>query len=312
MCLGEKEDVAARPAGRLQFTLMRFQDVRFPRRRRGCTVVMVAVAMLTVLGGGSRALAHADLLLQIEDLTKEIAKKPNDPELYLRRGELRRAHVEWDEAFVDFERAAALAPDLPALDLVRGRLFLDSGWPLSARGYLDRVLHRQPTHVEAFILRGRAFARLHLPLSAAEDFDRALALYPDPGPDLFIERAQILEGAGPEYVARALAGLDDGIRKLGPLVTLQLSAIELEVKTKSYDSALGRVDKIAERSPRKETWLARKGEILKQAGRAEEAREAFRTALVALRSLPATRRNVPAMLELEKRLRLEIDPSGGR
>src|SRR5206468_12869435 len=107
-----------------------------------------------------------------------------------------------------------------------------------------------------------------------------------------------------------LAGLDAGIAKLGSLVVLQLSAIELELKNMNYDGALGRVDKVAAQSPRKETWLARKGEILKQAGRGEEAREAFQTALAALQTLPATRRNVPAMLELEKRLRQEISLAG--
>lgn len=252
------------------------------------------------------ARGHADLLLQIEDMTKQIAKTPNDAELYLRRGELRRAHAEWEEAFLDYDRAAALAPNLATLDLVRGRLFLDSGWPLSARACLDRVLLRQPNHVEALLLRGRACARLHLLLSAADDFDRAIALYPEPSPDLYIERAEVLAAAGPEYLVRALAGLDDGVRKLGPLVTLQLTAIELELKSKNYDSALGRVDTVAARSPRKETWLTRKGEILKQAGRAEEARQAFKTALAALQTLPPTRRHVPAMLELEKRLRQEI------
>ena len=268
--------------------------------------------LVLAIGLPGRALAHADLLLQIEDLTKEIAKRPNEPELYLRRGELRRAHLEYDEAFADFSRAQALAPDLITLDLVRSRLFLDSGWPLSARAYAERVLSRQPNHVEALILRGRANAQLHLLLSAADDLDRALALSPEPGPDLFIERAQVLESAGPEYLPRALAGIDAGIAKLGSLVVFQLSAIEIEMKTKNFDGALSRVDKVAAQSPRKETWLTRKGEILKAAGRSEEARNAFQTALAALQNLPATRRNVPAMLELEKRLRQAIqDPSSG-
>src|SRR5438876_8647915 len=102
------------------------------------------------------AWAHADLLLQIEDVTKQLEKEPNNPELYLRRGELRRAHVEWEAAYADYDRALALAPDLAIIDLARGRLFLDSGWPLSARAALDRFLSRQPNHVEALVLRARA------------------------------------------------------------------------------------------------------------------------------------------------------------
>ena len=252
-------------------------------------------------------LAHADLLLQIEEATKSVNASPKDPELYIRRGELRRAHLEWDEAFADFERASALNPDLWVLDLVRGRLFVEAGWPLSARAYLDRLIQRQPKHSEGYLLRARALSRLHLRLAAADDFDRAVSNAAEPTPDLFVERAQELVDEGSEQYARALQGIEEGIRRMGPLVTLQLFAIDLQVKTRNFDGALARVDQVAARSPRKETWLMRKGEILRQAGRPAEAREVFQSALAALQTLPPTRRNVPAMQELEKRLRGEID-----
>jgi tetratricopeptide (TPR) repeat protein len=255
--------------------------------------------------------AHADLLIQIEELSREIAKNPNDPDLYMRRGQLRRAHLEYDEAYADYQRTAALAPGYKTLDLARGQLFVDAGWPLSARAFLDRFLSRSPNHVDALILRARALTGLQLRLSAAADLDRALALSPEPGPDLYIERAQILLSEGDGNLARALEGLDEGIRKLGPLVTLQLTAIEIELKHKNYDGALVRIDRVAERSPRKESWLARKGEILKQAGRGAEAREAYQGALASMQNLPPARRSVPAMLELEKRLRRELQSIDG-
>jgi len=110
-----------------------------------------------------------------------------------------------------------------------------------------------------------------------------------------------------EQWAEAVRGLDDGLQRLGPLVTLQLFAIDAELKLKNYDGALARVDKVAERSPRKETWLARRGEILVQAGRSDEARRAYESALAALQTLPPTRRNVPAMQELSKRIQKQID-----
>src|SRR5881394_2357479 len=58
---------------------------------------------------GLPAAGHAELLLQIEEITKEIAQRPTDPELYLRRGELRRAHLEWDEALADYQRGQTLS-----------------------------------------------------------------------------------------------------------------------------------------------------------------------------------------------------------
>src|SRR5437867_5554055 len=151
-----------------------------PRVRRSILCAWLFVPLAA--GGPTPAGAHPDLIIQIEEVTKQIEQEPNNPELYLKRGELRRAHVEWDAAYADYERASALAPDWSLIDLARGRLFLDSGWPLCARAVLDRFLTRQPNHVEALILRARALARLNLRLAAAQDYSGAIRFSPERGP----------------------------------------------------------------------------------------------------------------------------------
>jgi tetratricopeptide (TPR) repeat protein len=269
------------------------------------TLCAVALALLPL-----RALAHGDFHTLIIEANKVIEQDPTNPEGYLKRGELYRLHQQWDAARVDFDRAESLGATPASLDLGRGRLYLDTEWPLSARAAFDRFLIAQPKHVEAFVLRGRALLKLGQALSAAEDFTRAIAASPEPGPELFIERAQLMAAAGAEHLPAALRGLDEGIEKLGPLVTLQLTAIDLELKQKNYDSALARLDRVAEKSPRKESWLARRGEILLQANRPDEAKQAFQSALKSLETLPPVRRNVPAVLELERRIKREIAALG--
>lgn len=273
----------------------------------GFVATLLLLVSLSLAGMPRAARAHADLLLQIEEVTREIEKNSKDPELYIRRGELHRAHVDWEAAYADYEKALALNPALETIDILRGRLFVEAGWPLSARLCLDRFLLQHTNHVDALILRARALARLNLGIASGRDYDKALALSPEPGPDLFVERAQALTAEGPDYYAEAVQGLDEGLRRIGPLVTLQLYAIDLELKRGHFDGALTRIDKVAERSPRKETWLARRGEVLVQAGRRGEAADAYKAALAALQTLPPTRRNVPAMLELERRIRREIE-----
>jgi predicted negative regulator of RcsB-dependent stress response len=102
--------------------------------------------------------------------------------------------------------------------------------------------------------------------------------------------------------------LDDGIAKLGPIVSLQIPAIAFEVQAKHWDAALRRVDTIAAKSPRKDLWLKRRGEILRQAGRKRLARDAFKAALAALRAWPPDVRSQPAnkalAAELEGAIRL--------
>lgn len=258
----------------------------------------------------NRSRAHGDLHEQIEQVTKQIAKDPQNAELYLKRGELHRAHQEWDDAQADYDRALALDPGLFVIDYTRGRMFLEAGWPRSAKVSLDRFLRRQTNHVEALTARARASMKLEQHLDAARDYTAAIRHAATGRPELYIERAQALAAEGAAHFEEALGGLDEGMQKMGTLVTLQLYAIDVELKRKHFDAALERLEKIAAQSPRKETWLARRGEILQQAGRGEEARKAFERALQAIGALPPARRNVPAMAELEKRIKTALEDTG--
>lgn len=267
---------------------------------------VVALASLSV----PRAQAHGDMHLQIVEVTKQIEQTPKKAELYLRRGELSRAHQDWDSAQADYDRAQALDPHLAGIDFARGSLFLEANWLQSAQVALDRFLAQSTNHVEALVARARTLVKLNQPVPAARDYGRALAFATEPRPDLYIERALALSAGDKPALAEALQGLDEGIRKLGPLITLQLYAIDLEVRLKHADGALARLDQVMAQSPRKEAWLARRGEILQEAGRAVEAKAAFEASLKAIASLPTARRHVPAMEDLEKRLRSALETLG--
>ena len=244
------------------------------------------------------AFPHGDVHLQITELTQKIAATPDNPELYIRRGELYRLHRLWDAALADFETARTLPKAPETLDLSFGRLYVDAGWPETGRAVLTRFLKTHPDYGEAYVLRGRALVQLDLPLNAAGDFSAAIKASGMPRPELYIQRAQALTQAGPDHWVEALEGLDEGIEKLGPLVTLQLPAIEIELKRQSYDKALARLETVAAQSPRKESWLKRRGDILQLADRQAEAIRAYKEALRAIESLPPARRNVPAIQEL--------------
>ena len=277
-----------------------------------CTVPLTAKSILLltaicVTALPNRLLAHGDLHEQLRQLTEQLAREPKNAELYLRRGEVHRSHQDWDQAQADYDRAISLDPGLTVIDFTRGRLFLEAGWLNSARVSLDRFLRRQTNHVEALVTRARTLVKLEQRLDAARDYTAAIRQVPTGRPELYIERAQAIAAEGEAHYGEALRGLDEGIQNSGPLVTLQLYAIDIELKRKNFDAALERLEKISAQSPRKETWLARRGEILQQAGRREEAREAYENALKAMATLPPARRNVPAMLELERRIKAAIE-----
>jgi tetratricopeptide (TPR) repeat protein len=252
------------------------------------------------------AAADADIRPKITELTAEIYKEPNKPSSYLERGDLYRALQNWDAAQADFDFAHQLDPKIEQIDFLQGRLFFEAGWPWSAKLSLDRFLRHQTNHVEALVLRARTLTKLEDRAAAAADYTRAIQLTTESRPELYLERAQCLAGAEGRLDS-ALKGLEEGIQRLGPLVTLELGAIEIELKQKRFDAALSRVDGMLTKSTRKESLLARKAEIFQQAGRLDDARASYRAALEAIESLPPARRNVPAMADLQKQIHDKLD-----
>ena len=250
---------------------------------------------------------HESLPEQIVAITRKIKRDPKNASLYLQRGELYRLNRNWARAAADYDHAARLQPGFTIVDLARGKMFYESRRFQRAKSALDRFLNQQPDHFEGLVTRARVLAKTGARLEAARDFTQAITLTPLE-PELYVERAQVL-GGDERYVGEALQGLDEGIKRLGPLVTLQLAAIDLELRNKNYDAALTRLDLITAQSERKETWLVRRGEILKAAGRNEEAREAFNAALAAIDSLPPHRRQSKAVLALQLRARSEAAKS---
>jgi len=266
-----------------------------------------ALCLVAAAALAPQAAAHGDLDEQIQAVTARIAEAPASAPLHLKRAELHRAHREWEAALADYARTAALDPGLAAVDLGRGLLFLETEAPSAAREALDRFLGRFPGHAEGRAARARALARLGDSEAAANDLTAAIAASPRPRPEYFIERARALATGGEAGIGEALRGLDEGIERLGPLVTLQLVAIELELARRAHDAALARVDRLVAASPRREPWLLRRGEILEQAGRLSEARLAYAAALEALRTLPEFRRGTPAAQELAERARAGVE-----
>lgn len=244
------------------------------------------------------AFAHESVPEQIVAITKKIKRDPKNALLYVQRGELYRLDRKWSRADADYARALRLQPTLTIVHLARGSMLLESGRFSAAKLSLDRFLREQPDHVEGLITRARVFAKMNVRPDATRDFTKAISLTPTPEPEFYIERSRVVTN-----IEQALHGLDEGIARLGPLVTLQLAAIDLELRRKNYDAALARLDLITPQAERKEAWLVRRGEILNAAGRNEEARAAFNAALVAIESLPPGRRQNRATTALQVRAR---------
>ena len=281
--------------------------VRMPRgwRRIGIAVVTLGLLQATL----PQASAHGALHQQLIEVSAQLAEHPEDFDLLLRRGELQRLHGSWTESRADFEKARTLRPnDLePVFRL--GRQELDAENPGGAAQWLGRMLEKKPHHIEAALLMGRAQAKLGRNEAAVESFSTAIHWSRQPRPEWFLERSKAILATGHkpndgDTLKRATASLDEGLELIGPVPTLQLAAIELDLRAGLVDAALKRLDTIRAFSERKETWWFRRGLILEEAGRPREALQAFEATLAAIESLPDRQQRTLAMVQLRK----DLDP----
>ncbi len=287
------------------------QDMPFSKE----TVIGVTSAFICFLhhlGISPQAFGHGEIHEQIQEVTQQIEKDSTNALLYLRRAELYRYHHDWDAAFSDYDQAERLDASLDIVDLGRGKALFEAGMVRKAKTVLDRFLIGQPDNVEGLLTRARTQVQLEQYLSAAVDYTQAITHSSDARPEYYLERARALVKEGADYLSAALRGIDEGLARLGAIVTLQLFAIDLQIEMQDYDGALERLESIAQQSPRKERWLFRRGEILLQAGRAEAAYTCFQQALHELSGLPEHVKKRKATQELEQNIRDAMDQVSGQ
>ena len=261
--------------------------------------ILISLSAFYLLVPWQLASAHGDWEEQIDAITAKIRKEPTNAVFYLRRGELHRLHTEAAEALADYAEAARLKPDSVMPALYRAQLFSDIGRTKEAIAEANSVLQREPLLPEALLIRARCHVKLAAIQEAVPDLSAALGKWTAPQPELYLERAQLQAAMG--RLDDAVKGLEVGMSKIGETPTLQMAAIEYERQQAKFDAALARVEKITQKYSVKESWLLLRGEILAQAGRAAEARVAFKAVLADLEKYPPARRNLDQTKQLETR-----------
>jgi len=89
---------------------------------------------------------------------------------------------------------------------------------------------------------------------------------------------------------------------------LQMEAMNLEMALGRTEEALARLDSVLRHAARKESWYARRAELLEYAQRQPEAREAWQQTLKACLELPSRLRQARSTHALETRAREHLSP----
>ena len=258
-----------------------------------------ALAGLLLLAGPS--FAHLPWDDQLDVLAEQIREEPLNASLYVRRADLRKELGDIQGASIDLDRASELDPQLDLVDLGRGLLSLEVDDPQMAQFFLDRFLDRNPDHAKALLASARALRQLQEFDLAAKRYQGAIDGYSMVKPAFFVELAEVQVEAGSP--GAAVETLDEGVRRFGPLTSLQIRAIDILADQGKTQKALNRLDRLTTTSPQTAKWMLRKGEILESAGRWVEAEVAYTNSRVELdKQMNGSRKN-RSLVALEKDLK---------
>ena len=270
---------------------------------RLCKTILVAVVLTN--GPATDLMGHGPLDKRIAAISHRIDDDPQNADLYFIRGNLYRVDGKPADALSDFDRALAIDPTLNKVYYGRALALVDQSEWSEALVAIDTYLVGHPEEAKAVYTRARILADLGHTIDAVAEMDRAIEMSVKPRPVYYIERARLLAGQT-DMLESAIRGLDEGLEELGPVVTLQWCAIDLQTEHGDYDDALERLEQVAPQYLRKELVQKRRGDILEDAGRHMEAQEAYTQSLVTITALPARARGTKAMRELERDVRKKL------
>ena len=261
----------------------------------------VSLSLWIVLSFAGVLCAHGDIQQRIQLLDQDISRDPQNANLYLQRGELRRELGQLASALQDCSRAVVLEPELKDAILCRGTVYLELDQVENATLEFDRYLALYPNHLPARLRRATALVKLQRYNPAIEDFQFLLSK--SPSPEIYLQTAETLLLANPDRPDVALQTIEEGLRKIGPIITLQEFALQLQVERKQYHRALATVDDILATAPRKERWLMEKGDILLLSNQMNEGCALFHQARESLVTLtPLHETGVELQQQLDSKL----------
>ena len=252
----------------------------------------------------SMALANPPVEQQIQQIDKALDAEP-DVSLILQRGTLHRSEGRYDAALADYELAGTFVPNHPRLPMLRGEALLLAGRYDEAVAALGVALERDKRDAQAWALRAEAFSKLANLKESETHWDTAISLaLANSGPQLpdwILSRSHVQEAQGAEALASAVADLDLAMTSLGPLIVLELRAVELEVLKGDIEAAVERLDVIIARMNRPERYLVQKADLLMGAGRFSAASAAYSLALTHLEMTQTKRSLTSAGQNLQER-----------
>lgn len=247
-------------------------------------------------------LPHGDLSVRISEKSKEIESHPENGLLYLQRGELYLQHEQSDSALVDFQHSLTLKPDTSAVYILLAEAYLNLDQYKKGMAAVDEFLKLEPDHLRGIHTRARLYETVGKLDAAARDFEYVLEKGDNTRPQDYVQLAELLDKLNPKDPTEAISILNQGIEKLGDIISLQIKVYDLEKERRNFKSAHAMLDKMMEPLSRKERLMVEKADLYLLEGNPVEAAQYLVHAENAIAQLPTRLKNIKATTDLKQRI----------
>lgn len=244
--------------------------------------------------------AHGDLHERIAKLTEQIKEQPNNPDLYLKRGQLYYQHQEYDNAEKDYLKTQQLAPDSVEVLYWKALLYLDVKRTEDGLAAVDTYLAARPNDVNALRTNAKLLLQAERPIDAIKPFQQVIVLAEETLPENYLELSQVFVQLDKDTLA--IAWLKKGIADLGQVFTLKDAILDVYKEAGMYNEAIAEYELLASTNTRKETYYFEIAKLYLAQQDKAQAKVYLQKARIALESLPWHLQMTDAMKALSEEL----------
>lgn len=251
---------------------------------------------------------HGDLHERIQLVSSQINQNSDDPELYVKRGDLYFQHEDFDASVSDFKDAINRDTDQFNIYYLLARSYFRLEEMDSSAYYLHKQLASTPDYFRAFQLLGYTCNELGQYDSSVKYLIEALEHIETRIPKNYLDIIDAYRKCETELnTIQALRWCDIAINDLGPLVVFYDRKIDLCIKDGRMADAIQSLNEVIQLNHQKEKWVVKRAIIYLSLGMEKEALRDIQLASNTIEQLPSYKIKTPYIQKLIKQMNEILD-----
>ena len=243
--------------------------------------------------------AHGDLDERILAASNEIKAHRDSAYLYFKRGKLYFQHNEYKKSIKDLKKANSLNYSSKEQQLLFARNYFRLKKYKKTLSFAERILSSDLKHVLTIKIKAQALLKLERYKESAETFEDVIKYTNQSFPENYIEASVAWEMLDNELGRnRSVSIIEEGIGKLGKIVSLHERLINLSVKNGNYKHAINTQLQVLDFFPRKERAYFKLCELYALDNNETKAKESIDLAKQYFYKLPLRIQNTSFMKKL--------------